>query len=361
MNRLPMRAMPLARALTWCLAAATAATSVHAQSPAATAADRPLVCVWDILGKSGDAHNLVVDQQLHMARLGMAFDVRTYTDERVAVEDYRSGQCAAIVATGFRIRPFNAISGSIDSMGSALVVRDGKVDMAGSYEALRRVIAAFSSPQGAKLMREGQHEIGGILPVGAAYPMIRDRQATRIDQLAGKRIGVFDQDRPQALLIQQLGAQAVSVDIANVGSKFNNAMVDMIHLPALAYKPFEIAKGMGTQGTVVRVPAMFPTLQMAFNPARLPAGFGEASRQHWLAQFDRQVQAIRRAEAGIPAAAWSEVTPEVLPVYVEALRQGRLMGVREGLYAKRTLNLLKKARCGVNPAEAECTRPSEVD
>lgn len=354
MNNLAMNV-----ALVACLLATSA--SAQAQQAASPATDKPLVCVWDILGKSGDAHNLVVDQQLHMAKLGMPFEIRTYTDERVAVEDYRSGQCDAVVATGFRIRPFNALSGSIDSMGSALVVRDGKVDMAGSYEALRRVIAAFSSPQGAKLMREGQHEVGGILPVGAAYPMIRDRRATRVDQLAGKRIGVFDQDRPQALLIQQLGAQAVSVDIANVGSKFNNGMVDMIHLPAIAYKPFEIAKGMGTQGAVVRVPAMFPTLQMAFNPARLPAGFGEASRQHWLAQFDRQVQTIRRAEAGIPASAWSEVAPDVLPVYVEALRQGRLMGVREGMYAKRTLNLLKKARCGVNPAEAECTRPTEVD
>jgi len=331
--------------------------AVQAQPPAQPA----VLCVWDILGKTGDVYNLMVDQQVHMARLGMPFEIRPYTDERVAVEDYKAGQCMGVVATGFRIRPFNMLTGSVDSMGSALVLREGKVDTPGSYEVLRRLIGALSSPQGAALMREGSHEIGGILPVGAAYPMVRDRQATRIDQLAGKRIGVFDQDRPQALLIQQLGAQAVSVDIANVGTKFNNGMVDVIHLPAITYKPFELSKGMGTRGAVVRVPAMFPTVQLVVNADRLPKGFGEASRKFWQAQFDRQLQLIQRSEAGIPAQAWLEIGPEVLPGYVEALRQGRVAGAQQGLYAKRTLNLLKKIRCSVAPGNAECASASEVD
>jgi Family of unknown function (DUF6091) len=323
--------------------------------------DKPLFCVWDILGKSGDVYNLVLDQSLHMAKLGMPFELRAYTDERVAIEDYRAGQCVGVVATGFRVRPFNAITGSIDSMGSSLVIKGGKVDMVASQEVLRRTIAAFASPQASKLMREGPNEVGGILPVGAAYPMIRDRNATKLDQLSGKRIGVFDQDKPQAMLIQQLGAQAVSVDIASVGTKFNNGMVDMIHLPAITYKPFELAKGMGTQGTVVRVPAMFPTVQLLLNADKLPAGFGEASRQFWLAQFDRQAQAIQRAEASIPAKVWTDVEPATLASYVASLKEGRLMGAKQGLYAKRTLNLLKKARCAASAESAECVTATEVD
>ena len=330
-------------------------------SSAQAQADKPVFCVWDILGKSGDVYNLVLDQSLHMAKLGMPFEMRPYTDERVAIEDYRAGQCAGVVATGFRVRPFNGITGSIDSMGSALVIKAGKVDMGASQEVLRRVITVFASPQAAKLMREGHHEVGGILPVGAAYPMIKDRTATRLDQLAGKRVGVFDQDKPQAMLIQQLGAQAISVDVANVGTKFNNGMVDMIHLPAITYKPFELAKGMGAVGTVVRVPAMFPTVQMLFNAEKLPQGFGEASRQFWLAQFDRQTQLIQRAEAAIPAKVWSDVEPRVLEGYVASLTAGRLIGAKQGLYHKRTLNLLKKARCATSPDNAECAVPTEVD
>lgn len=329
--------------------------AAHAQT------DKPLICVWDILGKSGDVYNLMQDHSLHMARLGMPVELRAYTDERIAVEDYRAGQCVGLVATGFRIRGFNAFTGSVDSMGSALVLRDGKVDMPGSYEVVRRTLAALSSPQAARLVREGAHEVGGLLPVGAAYPMLKDRTTTRVDQLAGKRIGVFDQDRPQALLIQQLGAQAVSVDIANVGSKFNNGLVDVIHLPAITYKPFELAKGMGTQGAVVRVPAMFPTVQLVFYAERLPNGFGEASRRFWLSQFDRQLQIIARSEAAIPARVWLDLPSDVLPAYADALRQGRIAGAQQGLYAKRTLNLLKKVRCSVAPESAECATVNEVD
>lgn len=339
------------------LGLSTVTAPAHAQAPS----NQALICVWDILGKSGDVYNLLQDQSLHMARLNMPFEMRAYTDERIAVEDYRSGQCAGLVVTGFRARGFNAFTGSIDSMGSALVLRNGQIDMKGSYEVVRRAIAALSSPLAAKLVREGPHEIGGLLPVGAAYPMLRDRSAVRLDQLAGKRIGVFDQDRPQALLIQQLGAQAVSVDIANVGSKFNNGLVDVIHLPAITYKPFELAKGMGTQGAVVRVPAMFPTVQLVFYADRVPKGFGEASRQFWLSQFDRQMQTIQRSEASIPPRVWLELSPEVLPTYVEALRQVRIAGAQQGLYSKRTLNTLKKVRCSVVPENAECATATEVD
>lgn len=339
----------------------TAWVCAAASVPLYAQPDKPLICVWDILGKSGDVYNLLQDQSLHMAKLGMPIELRAYTDERIAVEDYRAGQCVGLVATGFRVRGFNTLTGSIDSMGSALVVRGGKVDMTGSYEVVRRTVAALSSPQAAKLVREGAHEVGGMLPVGAAYPMLRDRSTTHVDKLAGKRIGVFDQDRPQGLLIQQLGAQAVPVDIANVGSKFNNGMVDVIHLPAITYKPFELDKGMGTQGAVVRVPAMFPTVQLVFYAERLPQGFGEASRQFWFSQFDRQLQLIARFEAAIPARVWLDPPNDVLPIYAEALRQGRITGAQQGLYAKRTLNLLKKVRCSVAPENAECATATEVD
>lgn len=328
---------------------------------AASSTGKPLICVWDILGKTGDIYTLMQDHKLHMDRLGMSFDLRTYTDERVATEDYRTGQCDGLVATGFRVRSFNATTGSIDSMGSSVVMRGKSIDMKGSYEVMRRTLAALSNPKAIALVREGAHEVGGVLPIGAAFPMLRDRNATKLDQLAGKRIGVFDQDRPQALLIQQLGAQAISVDVASVGTKFNNGLVDVIHMPAIAYKPFELSKGMGTQGAVVRVPAMLPTLQLVFYADKLPKGFGDASRQFWLSQFDRQMLAIQRAEASIPPSVWMDVSADAVLGYVEALRQGRIAGAQQGMYAKKTLNMLKKVRCSVAPENAECASGNEVD
>ncbi len=69
---------------------------------------------------------------------------------------------------------------------------------------------------------------------------------------------------------------------------------------------------------------------------------------------------VAKAEASVPAPVWQELSADQLPPYVDMLRQGRLQGVEDALYSKRTLNLLKKARCQVSPANAECSSPTEV-
>ncbi len=344
-------------ALSWTLGLAWLSGVAQA---AAGPGSKPVFCAWDILGKAGDTYAMVQDYVLAMGQQGVDFEVKAYTDERVAAEDYRTGQCAGVILTGFRARPFNQVSGSLDSMGSTTVVKDGRVDARGSYEVLHRMIQAFASPQASKLMVEGPHEIGGIVPIGAAYPIVRDRSWADVGHLAGKRIGAFDNDRAQAWFVQRLGGQPVPVDVSNVGPKFNNGLMDVIYLPALTYRPFELAKGMGPKGAFVKLPVMLPTFQVVLNRQQLPEGVGAASRQWWQGQFDRAMGLIDKAEASVPAPAWHELSAEQVGPYLEMLRQGRLQGVEEGLYAKRTLNLLKRARCQVSPASAECASATEV-
>lgn len=319
----------------------------------------PLLCAWDILGKGGEVHTLAQDYAVAMGREGVHFEVRTFTDERVVAEDFRAGQCAAAILTGFRARPFNQVTGSLDSLGSAVVVRDGKVDLAASYEVLRKLIQVFASPQAAALMTEGQHEVGGILPVGAAYPMLRERFEITPHTLAGKRVAAFDHDRVQAMLIQKMGAQAISSDVTNVGAKFNNGLVDLIHMPAITFKPFELAKGMGSKGGVLRMPVMIPTLQLVFNRAQVPATLGAPSRVYWAGLHEGAMKAIQRAEAEVPARLWFDLPPDHVQPYVDVLREGRIAGAKAGLYSWRTLNLMKKARCQASPAMAECSVPTE--
>lgn len=319
----------------------------------------PLLCAWDILGKGGEVHTLAQDYATAMAREGVHFEVRTFTDERVVAEDLRAGQCAAAILTGFRARAFNQVTGSLDSLGSAVVVREGKVDLAASYEVLRKLIWVFAAPQAAPLMIEGQYEVGGILPVGAAYPMLRERFEITPGTLAGKRVAAFDHDRAQAMLIQKMGAQAISSDVTNVGAKFNNGLVDLIHMPAITFKPFELAKGMGAKGGVLRMPVMIPTLQLVFNRARVPASLGAPSRVYWAGLHEGAMKAIQRAEAEVPARLWFDLPPENVQPYVEVLREGRIAAAKAGLYSWRTLNLMKKARCQASAAMAECSTSGE--
>ena len=46
-------------------------------------------------------------------------------------------------------------------------------------------------------------------------------------------------------LVQQVGAQAVSVDVTSAGAKFNNHEIDILPAPVVAFKPFELYKGLG--------------------------------------------------------------------------------------------------------------------
>ena len=244
------------------------------------------VCVYDILGNSGDVFDLAKDYALDMQKLGAQIELKAYTDERVATEDFRTGQCDGVVAMGFRTRQFNSVAASIDTLGSSTILRNGKIDMDASYEVVRRVIQTFARPEAAKLMVEGKYEVGGIVPMGAAYPIINDRKINSVEALAGKKIAAFDYDKAQAVMIQRIGAQPVSADVSNFSTKFNNGSVDFVAAPALAYKPLELYKGVGKKGAVVRFPILILSAQLVINPSKFPAGFGQKSREYWASQFD---------------------------------------------------------------------------
>jgi Family of unknown function (DUF6091) len=222
-------------------------------------------------------------------------------------------------------------------------------------------VQVFSSAAANKLMTEGNYEVGGIFPLGAAYPMVRDRSWNSVEALSGKKIAAFDYDKAQGTMIQRIGAQPVSVDVTNIGPKFNNGFVDMVNLPAVAYKPFELHKGIGVKGGIGRFPIMIPTVQMILSKPKFPEGYGEKSRQYWLSQFDRAMGIIAVAEKGIPAATWNDLPVENVPKYVLMLREARIAIAKEGMYNKTGLNIIKKARCSVNPSDAECASKIEVE
>jgi len=328
---------------------------------AATAHAGQKICVYDLLGTSGDLYNMAKDYAVAMQRHGASVELKGYTDERVASEDFRTGQCDGLIATGFRTRQFNAVAGSIDTLGATTIVKDGKIDIGDSYEVVRKVVQTFASPQAAKLMVDGNYEIGGIIPLGAAYPVVNDRKINTVEALAGKRIASFDYDKAQAVMIQRIGAQPISADITNFSTKFNNGSVDMIAAPTLAYKPLELYKGIGKNGAIARFPILILTYQIVLNKSKFADGFGEHSRQYWLSQFDRALQLIKQADASVPPGTWMDLSPENSYKYTLMLRESRIDIAQKGLYDKRGLKVIKKIRCSVNPGDPECATKSEED
>jgi len=321
------------------------------------------LCVYDPLGANGYLANMMKDYAIAMQRNGVFFEVKTYTNETLVVEDFRVGQCDAFWSTAFRSRQFNSVTAAIDSLGATSIVKDGRVDINSSYEVLRKLIQTFSnrSPKVQQLVAKGDYEVAGIMPLGIAYPIVNDRNIDSIEKIAGKRIPAFDYDKAQAYLIKKYGGVPISADTTNFHTKFNNGVVDLIAAPTIAYKPLELAKGIGTKGAIVRFPIMLLTFQMIMNRTKFPEEFGAVSREYWGTQIDRALQLVRLTDSDIPLATWNDLPQTKAVQYTLLMRETRIEVAKLGYYDKRGLRIIKRVRCKVNPADAECSTKSEEE
>lgn len=325
------------------------AVGVLAMSGQAQSA-RHAVCVYDLIGAHGDMFSIMKDYKLAALDWGEEFDLKPYTDEKIAAEDFKAGQCDAVLLTGLRGRLFNAYTGSLDSIGSMP-----------EYSHARLAIEAMSRPQMAEKMKSGPFEVVGIAPLGAAYLFVNDKKINNVQALSGKRIAVLDYDKAQAKMAQRLGASPVASDITNFAGKFNNHSVDVCTAPASAYKPLELYKGLGSKGGVARYALAQLTVQMIVRADRFSANstYGQKSRDWFFSQFDRAMTLVGKAEKNIDASYWMDIPKADQDKYDEIMRQSRIAMRDEGIYNAETMMLLRKVRCKVDGSRSECSEKSE--
>ena len=84
-------------------------TQVHASTT---------VCVFDLLGKSGEAYKVMEEWAL-TAKTWRA-DVRlvSYQSEAQAENDFEQGKCDGVYMTSMRARRYNKFAGSVDAIGA---------------------------------------------------------------------------------------------------------------------------------------------------------------------------------------------------------------------------------------------------
>lgn len=336
--------MNIKQAVVTLVTAAAIAVSAPAQ------AKKHSLCVFDIIGQHGDAFNIMKDYKVAAMRWGMDFELKPYTDEKIAAEDFKAGQCDAVLMTGIRGRLFNTYTGSLDSIGSQP-----------DYAAARLAHQALASPKMASRMKSGPYEIAGIAPMGAAYLFVNDRKINTVGALSGKRIAILDYDKAQAKMVQNVGASPVSSDVTNFAGKFNNGSVDICAAPAAAYKALELYKGLGQKGGVVRYALAQITLQMIIRNDRFTANpdFPQKSREWFYSQFDRTLAIIEKAEKEIDAKYWIEIPNADKAKYDELMRQSRIALRNEGIYDAEAMSLLRKVRCKLDGGRTECAEKLE--
>ncbi|PTQ89966.1 putative solute-binding protein [Agitococcus lubricus] len=315
-------------------------------SPVAEAKQK--ICVFDLLGTGGDVYAMMKDYTLAASKWGADVELKPYTDERIAAEDFKAGQCDGVSLTGLRGRQFNTFTGSIDSIGAIT-----------SYAEMRDVLTLLSSPKIAASMVSGPYEVVGIMPLGAGYLLVNDRAINNLSKVSGKKIAVLDYDKSQAKMVQKIGAQPVASDVTNFAGKFNNGQVDIVAAPAVAIKPLELYKGLGTKGAIVRFPIVQITGNIIINPAKFPAGFGQKSREYVATQVDKAFKTIEKTEKDVPAKYWMDIAEADKPGYIKLMRESRISLAAEGIYDKKMLGLLKRVRCKHDPASFECALKDE--
>ena len=252
------------------------------------------VCVFDLLGKSGESFQMA--QEWALAAKGWGADVNLVPrqDEAVADNDFKAGKCDGVFMTAMRARQYNKYAGSIDSL--CAIPSNAIAQKAITFALDARNAAKMTSNLGGK-----KYEVAGIAPLGSAFIFVRDKSINSVEKAAGKKFAVLGYDEAQKIAAQRVGAQAVISDISNFAAKFNNGQVDMIGAPAYAYKPLELSKGLGANGAVFNFPVMQITADFVIRPESFPAGFGQKSRDYFVKNLPKSFAMINRLEAAIPA------------------------------------------------------------
>lgn len=322
-------------------------------SSAAQAAEERLLCVFDILGSSGDVYNVMKDYAAAAQAQGYALKLKAYTDENIAAEDLKANQCDMAAITGIRGKHFNTFTGSMDSIGSMP-----------NYDVTRMVMQVLGSnnPKIKESLRGSSYEIMGVMPAGATYLFVKDHNMNTVNHLAGKSISVLEYDVTQARMAASVGMTPVMSDISNFAGRFNNHSVDICFAPAMAYAGLELYKGMEPNGGVVDYVLGQLSIQLIARNGRFGDEFGDWSRSYFgQTVLPRAMRLIEQFDAGIPEKWWIRISDPDRERYDEMMRDARVEMTKEGLFNKEMMTLLRNIRCRVDGGRAECSDRREID
>lgn len=310
--------------------------------------DKRTLCVFDPLGANGPLYGTAKDYAAEALAWGYDFSLRAYPDEKIASDDFKAGQCDAVVMTGARARPFNRFASTIEAIGAIP-----------SESVMRNLVQMLASPKAAKYMSEGRYEVVGLMPAGPIYLFLRDRTVDSVEEMSGKRVATIDYDEPSKRLVRHVGASMVPSNSANFSGKFNNGSVDVAYAPAVAYKPLELYKGIGENGGILRFNLAYLDFQIVVHKERFSPEFGISSRKFVASSYDKVVELVQRDTQEIPEEYWVDLNPADVEKYNLMLRDVRLALREEGIYHPTMLKILRKLRCRENPANAECVEKLE--
>jgi len=305
-------------------------------------------CVFDPVGANGPLFNLMKSAKPAAMEWGVDLRMRAYTDEKIAAEDFKGGQCDSVLLTGTRAREFNRFTGTLEALGAIT-----------SNKEERMLMETLNQPKAARLLTNGDYEVAGILPAGAIYLFTRDRSINSVEKLQGKKIATLDYDKAAVTMVRHVGASVVGASSASFAGLFNNGSVDIAYAPAVAYTPLELYKGLAANGGVFDYTVGQMNFQIIIHKHRFPENYANDMRQYAQAHLDQAFDIINKATGEIKKKYWMYPTHKQVIDYDRMLQSVRVSLRDEGVYDGKALRLMKIIRCKVQPSRGECAQNAE--
>lgn len=315
-------------------------------STSSFALERKVFCVWDPVGRSGPVMAFYSDLIPKAQAWGLSIRFIAYTDEKVAANEFKAGKCEAVLLSAILSRQFVKFGGTMDAIGAI-----------SSKKGLEMVLKTLARPRAGQLMTQGPFEVVATFPVGSMYAFVNDRSINSIEDFAGRRLSVLNND-PQALKFAKLaGASPVGTTLSTFAPMFNNGNIDILLMPALAYNTFELYHGLGERGGIIDYRLYYGMLQTVARKSEFPADFGHNMRNYIFTRLRAIDKLVKDAEKEIPSKYWIDVDQFTKDDIDHFSKRVRLALKKDDVNHSTALKLLWKIRCRLDRSRGECSRP----
>ncbi|MDF3345472.1 DUF6091 family protein [Acinetobacter pittii] len=320
-----------------CLALILSITAV------ASWAEDQVWCAYDPIGSQGDITRRLNDIRLYAQQYQVKFKVVTYQKEQQAIQAFDDGKCSGLAASNFNTYRYNQFMGSTAGIGLIPNNRTAK-----------SFLQLLNHPTIEKRLVSKNYEAIGMIPIGTAYMVLKNKNLSRVAQLRNQRIGVLPNNPPQQALVRSVGAQPVYVDLSNAIAQFKQNKIDIIAAPVYGLLPYNLQKEFGPNTQVINFPLAYFGVNLIIKPQAYPANFGRKIRGWFVQNSQLLTNRATQWENHLPAYYWVDVSFYEKQSYDVMVAKIRNQYVLSGYYDAYFVQLMKRLRCMDDPRYFEC-------
>lgn len=320
-----------------CLALILSVTAV------ASWAEDQVWCAYDPIGSQGDITRRLNDIRLYAQQYQVKFKVVTYQKEQQAIQAFDDGKCSGLAASNFNTYRYNQFMGSTAGIGLIPNNRTAK-----------SFLQLLNHPTIEKRLVSKNYEAIGMIPIGTAYMVLKNKNLSRVAQLRNQRIGVLPNNPPQQALVRSVGAQPVYVDLSNAIAQFKQNKIDIIAAPVYGVLPYNLQKEFGPDTQVINFPLAYFGVNLIIKPQAYPANFGRKIRGWFVQNSQLLTNRATQWENHLPAYYWVDVSFYEKQSYDVMVAKIRNQYVLSGYYDAYFVQLMKRLRCMDDPRYFEC-------